>query len=136
MKIKLLSLLDILAINQEICAAVKQKSVCMDQGKVESALGAAFYPGNYPFQYGGISKVAGALCYFLIKTHAFMDANKRTAALAATLFMDLNGYELIYPLNIKSGVTAFTDVIEKAAASEISKDQLIMWFDDHKHSHS
>lgn len=135
MKIKLLMLLDILEINQEICAAVKQKSVCMDKGKVESALGAAFYPGNYPFQYGGISKVAGALCYFLIKAHAFMDANKRTAALAAALFMDLNGYELIYPLNIKSGVTAFTDIIEKAAASEISKDQLIAWFDHHKHSH-
>lgn len=136
MKIKLLSLIDILQINQEICESVKQKSVCMNKGKVDSALGAAFYPGIYPFQYGGISKVAGALCYFLIKAHAFMDANKRTAALAATLFMDLNGYELIYPLKIKSGVTVFTDVIEKAAASEISKDQLIMWFDDHKHFHS
>lgn len=64
MEIKLLSLPDILEINQEICATVKQNSVCMDKGKVESALGAAFYPGNYPFQYGGISKVAGALNHF------------------------------------------------------------------------
>src|SRR3990167_7376802 len=132
MKIKLLSFYDILEINQEICVTVKQQSVCMDHTKIESALGAAFYPGDYPFQYGGISKVAGALCYFLIKAHAFMDANKRTAALAATLFMDLNGYELIYPLKIKSGITIFTDVIEKTAASHMSKDQLIKWFDDHK----
>lgn len=94
MKIKLLLLDDILEINREICVTVKQQSVCMDKGKVESALGATFYPGDYPFQYGGIPKVAGALCYFLIKAHAFMDANKRTAALAATLFMDLNGYEM------------------------------------------
>lgn len=136
MKIKLLSLNDILEINQEICITVNQQSICMDKRKIESALGAAFYPGDYPFQYGDIPKVGGALCFFLIKAHAFMDANKRTAALAATLFMDLNGYELIYPLQIKSGVTAFTEVIEKTASSHMSKDQLIIWFDHHKHSHS
>jgi hypothetical protein len=49
MKIKLLSLEDILEINQEVCTSVKQKSVCMDARKIESALGAAFYPGDYPF---------------------------------------------------------------------------------------
>lgn len=59
--IKLLSLDDILEINQAVCASVKQKSVCMDRTKVESALGAAFYPGDYPFYYGGVSTVAGAL---------------------------------------------------------------------------
>ena len=52
-------------------------------GKVESALAAAFYPGDYPFQYGGIAKVAGAVCYFLTKAHAFFDGNKRTAGIAA-----------------------------------------------------
>lgn len=136
MKITLLALDDILEINHKICVTVKQKSICMDQGKVESALGAAFYPGDYPFQYGGIPKVAGALCYFLIKAHAFMDANKRTAAMAAALLMDLNGYELVYSLKIKTGVTAFTDMVEKAASSHKSKDQLIEWFDRHKRSHS
>jgi death-on-curing family protein len=135
MKINLLKLDDILEINEKICANVKQKSVCMDKGKIESALGTAFYPGDYPFRYGGLAKVAGALCYFLIKAHVFMDGNKRTAALASTLLMDLNGYDLIYPLNIKSGITAFTDIIEKTASSHLSKDHLISWFDQHKHSH-
>lgn len=134
-KIKLLTLDDVLTINREICASVKQQSVCMNQGKIESALGAAFYPGDYPFHYGGIAKVAGALCYFLIKAHAFMDGNKRTAAMAATLLLDLNGYELVYPLKIKTGVTAFTDVVEKAASSHLTKDHLIEWFDQHKRAH-
>jgi death on curing protein len=130
--VKLLVLDDILEINREVCVTVRQKSVCMDRDKVESALGAAFYPGSYPFYYGGIPRVAGALCFFLIKAHAFMDANKRTGALAATLLMDLNGYELRYPLSVAGGMTAFTDVVEKVAASEISKDELIEWFDVHK----
>lgn len=89
MKVQLFSIDDILHINQKICTSVKQDSICMDKGKIESALGAAFYPGDYPFRYGGIPRVAGALCFFLIKAHAFMDANKRTAAVAATMFMDL-----------------------------------------------
>lgn len=132
MKIKLLSLNDILQINQAICHEVKQKSVCMDKTKIESALGAAFYPGDYPFNYGGIPKVAGALCFFLIKAHAFMDGNKRTATLGSVLFMGLNGHELVYPKKIKSGITALTDVIEKAASNHITKDILIEWFDRHK----
>ena len=64
MKIKLITLTDVLQINEAICFEVKQKSGCMDKTKVESALGAAFYPGDYPFYYGGIPKVAGALCFF------------------------------------------------------------------------
>jgi death-on-curing family protein len=136
MEVKLLSLEDILKINQAVCISVKQKSVCMDSRKIESALGAAFYPGDYPFQYGGLSKVAGALCYFLIKAHAFMDANKRTAALGSTLFMELNGYSLVYPLKIEGGITAFTEVIEKSASSQMTKDQLIDWFDRHKKPHA
>jgi death-on-curing protein len=134
MKIQLLVLDDILEINKAICHEVKQKSVCMDPSKVESALGAAFYPGDYPFYYGGIPKVAGALCFFLIKAHAFLDGNKRTAVLGSTLLMNLNGYDLIYPKQIKTAVTAFTDVVEKAACSAMSKDELIEWFDQHKNA--
>lgn len=132
MRIQLLALDDILEINKAICYEVKQKSVCMDQTKVESALGAAFYPGDYPFYYGGIPKVAGALCFFLIKAHAFMDGNKRTAVLGSILLMNLNGFDVLYPQNIKTGVTALTDVVEKAACSAMSKDDLIEWFDQHK----
>jgi len=130
--IKILTVDDIIEINRVVCANVKQKSVCMDRGKVDSALGAAFYPGDYPFSYGGIPKVAGALCYFLIKAHAFMDGNKRTGVLASTLFLDLNGYELVYPLKIKTGITALTEIVEKTAISQISKEQLVDWFDVHK----
>lgn len=132
MKIKLIRLVDVLCINKEICQSVNQQSVCMSENKVESALGAAYYPGNYPFQYGGIPKVAGALCYFLIKAHAFMDGNKRTAVMVASILMDLNGWDLLYPLRSSSKRTALTEVIESAASSNISKDDLIEWFEQHK----
>jgi death-on-curing protein len=135
-KIELLTVDQIIFMNKKIVAQEKQRYVCLDKDKIDSALAAAFYPGNYPFQYGGIAKVAGALCYFLTKAHAFLDGNKRTAGIAATVFMDLNHYQLIYPIDEKNDINEFADIIDHAAANKISKDQLITWFDRHKRPHS
>lgn len=44
--------------------------------KVESAVSSAFYSGSYPFAHGGIGRVAGALCFYLDKCHAFFDGKK------------------------------------------------------------
>jgi death-on-curing protein len=131
-QIELLAVDHVIAINKIIVANEKQRHVCQDSGKVESALAAAFYPGSYPFQYGGIACVSGALCYFLTKAHAFFDGNKRTAGITAVTFMELNHYSLRYPLNIKTGLNEFADIIDHAASSKITKDQLIKWFDSHK----
>src|SRR5580658_8265436 len=95
-KIEILSTEHVIEINKQIVAEQHQKHICLNEDKVDSALAAALYPGDYPFRYGGIAKVAGALCYFLTKAHAFFDGNKRTAGIAATSFMEINGYELIY----------------------------------------
>ena len=78
MKIQLLDAEHVLTINQPVCAQEKQTSRCRSRHALESALGAAYYPGVYPFQYGGLTSVAGALCYFLTQAHAFIDGNKRT----------------------------------------------------------
>lgn len=42
--------------------------------------------------YPGIFAKAGALCHSLIKNHAFVDGNKRTALFAAMTMLELNGY--------------------------------------------
>lgn len=131
-KIELLTVSQVIDINKQIIAREKQKHICLSQEKIDSALAAAFYPGDYPFRYGGIAKVAGALCYFLTKAHAFLDGNKRTAGIAATVLMEINGLQLIYPFNEKKGTNKFADMIDDTAASKIKKDQLIEWFDRHK----
>ena len=60
-----------------------------------------------------------------------MDGNKRTGALTAINFMNLNGWDLITRKE-DNGNTALANVIEKCAASEVGKDELIEWFDQHK----
>lgn len=131
MKIQLLDAEQILAINQAVCVQEKQKSICAHPHKLESAIAAAYYPGVYPFRYGGLASVAGALCYFLTQAHAFFDGNKRTAGIASAVFLDLNGYELRYPIDLKKNRNAWAEVIEKTAQSAISKETLIRWYRRH-----
>jgi death-on-curing protein len=67
-----------------------------------------------------------------VKSHAFVDGNKRTGALTAITFMNQHGLDLQYPLDEKLNVNALADVIEACAAGNVNKDQLIEWFDRHQ----
>lgn len=132
MKIQLLDAEHVLMINQAVCAREKQTSRCRSRHALESALGAAYYPGVYPFQYGGLASVAGALCYFLTQAHAFIDGNKRTAGIASAILLDINGYELRYPIDLRKSHNAWVDIIEKVAQSAVSKEALMHWYERHK----
>lgn len=122
----------VLAVNKYVCEQGGNSHHCYDIGKVESVISTAFYPGTYPFAHGGIARVAGALCFYLVKSHAFMDGNKRTGALTAITFPNQHGLDLQYPLDEVRGVNALAEVIEACAAGSVGKDQLIEWFERHK----
>jgi death-on-curing protein len=132
MKIKVPNVQNIIQTNKFVCNEKEQKSQLLDLGKIESALSTAFYPGSEPFENGGVARLAGALCFYLTKAHAFLDGNKRTATLSAVLFMNANGWDLIYPENDEVEFTELAKIINQATASEITKDQLINWFENHK----
>jgi prophage maintenance system killer protein len=63
----------VVALNKFICEQGRNPHNCNEIGKVESAISTAFYPGVYPFAHGGLSRVAAALCFYLVKSHAFID---------------------------------------------------------------
>jgi len=118
--------------NKYLCEQGANSHHCYGIGKVESAIHSAFYPGSYPFASGGLARVAAALCFYLIKSHAFMDGNKRVGALAAITFLNINGWELEYPIDESKNYDALAEVIEKCASSELTKEELMEWFDLHK----
>jgi death-on-curing protein len=63
-----------------------------DRGSLESALGA---PQNHFAYVGGdLFDLAGALMAALTRNHPFLDGNKRTGLLAASVFLELNGVDL------------------------------------------
>ncbi len=122
----------VLGVNQYVCEQAGNPHHCYDVGKVESAITTAFYPGSYPFAHGGLAHVAGALCFYIVKSHAFMDGNKRTGALVAITFLNQHGLDLQYALDETKNINALAEMIENCAAGHLNKDQLIEWFDRHK----
>jgi len=122
----------VVALNKFICEEGGNPHHCYGIGKVESAISTAFYPGEYPFAHGGLARVAGALCFYLVKSHAFTDGNKRTGALVGITFLNQHGMDLQYPLDEENQVNAFAEVIDSCAAGAVSKEELMDWFEAHK----
>jgi death-on-curing protein len=122
----------VLEANKIVCEAGDNPHQCLSTGKIESAIASAFYPGSYPFAHGGFAKVAGALCFYLVKAHAFIDGNKRTGALTAITFLNMHGLDLEYPLDVKNEINGLAEVIDGCAASTVSKEELKEWFERHK----
>jgi len=118
--------------NEFICLESGNLHQVLDKGKIESALHTAFYPGSYPFEAGGIAKIAGALCFYLVQTHAFLDGNKRVGSLTAIIFMNENGWDLKYPKKGKNGLTGLANIILECASGKINKEEMMDWFENHK----
>ncbi len=113
-------------INKAVCEEGGNKHSCYEIGKIDSALHTAFYPGDPPFQHGGIARVAGAVAFYITKAHAFFDGNKRTAFLSAALFLRLNDLVLLYPPD------SLANLIEGCAAGDIDIDEVKGWYEIHK----
>ena len=132
MKVVIPSVESIIRTNKFCSDMNGQQSILLNKGKIESALHTAFYPGSEPFQNGGIARLAGALCFYLTKAHAFQDGNKRTATFAAVLFMQSNGWDLQFADNDETQFSDLAQIVIKATASEVTKIELMEWFDTHK----
>ena len=122
----------VVEVNKYICEQGSNPHYCNDTGKIESAISTAFYPGTYPFAHGGLSRVAGALCFYLVMGHAFTDGNKRTGALVAITFLNQHGLDLQYPLDEEKNINGLAEIIENCAAGLVSRDELMNWFESHK----
>ena len=69
--------------------------------------------------------LAAAYAFGIARNHAFADGNKRTAWIAARLFLRLNGVELAFTEH-----DAIATVLA-LAAGELSEDELADWFRTH-----
>ena len=132
MKILIPSADAVVATNRKVCEEGGNPFAVLDAGKIESAIHTSFYPCSYPFAFGGVARLGGALCYYLIMAHAFMDGNKRTGATSSLTFMNINGWDLEYPWKERDGKSALANIIEECASGKMGKDGLIDWFELHK----
>ena len=100
-----------------------------DMGLLESALNAPFQSfGGYDV-YSDIYHKAARLGFGLAQNHAFVDGNKRIAALVMLVFLKTNGVDI--------DCTDFElfSVILRLAASEVTFDDLVSWIMNHESPH-
>lgn len=66
-----------------------------DLGRLEAALATQRQEVFGEELYQGVYEKAAALCRGVVGDHPFADGNERTAMLAATTFMEINGAEFV-----------------------------------------
>jgi death-on-curing protein len=92
-----------------------------DRGLLESALAR---PLNlHAYGEPSLAKLAAAYAFGIAKNHPFVDGNKRTALVAAELFLGVNGYDLV------ADDVEVVKVFLALAAGEINEEELAAWID-------
>lgn len=93
-----------------------------DAGLLESAVMMPQQEFGGQFLHEGLAAKAAAYLYHIAANHPFIDGNKRTAALAALTFLDLNGTaKLPAPAELEA-------VTWRIADGSMMKDELVEWF--------
>jgi death-on-curing protein len=115
-------------VTREIAEAVHDRQLAehgggtgtRDAGLLESALAR---PQNL-LHYGepDLAALAAAQAFGIARNHPFIDGNKRTAWVAARLFLRLNGGQLSFD---KAEATV---MMQQLAAGDLSEDEVATWF--------
>jgi death-on-curing protein len=91
-----------------------------DEGLLELALGRPQHKYAYAAR-ADLATLAAAYAFGLAKNHAFVDGNKRTAFMAAYVFLGLNGQDL------ETGEPDVVTVMERVANARLTESGLADW---------
>ena len=94
-----------------------------DEGGSESAIARAVNRALY--ENPTAAELAAAYAFGIARNHPFVDGNKRTAWVAARLFLALNGIGLNFD---KADATL---MVQRLAAGELGEDEVTAWFAGH-----
>lgn len=113
-----LNIAEALEIHQDQVTRYGGRPGIRDLELLKSALGvpAATFGGEY--LHTDIYEMAAAYLFHIVKNHPFIDGNKRVGAVAAIIFLALNGYDFTAPpdelvdlvLSVISGDSGKADV--------------------------
>lgn len=115
----------VLAIHQRQIAEHGGMDGVRDKGLLESALAKLRNLYHLGDPKPSIAEIAAAYAYGIVRNHAFVDGNKRTALVICRLFLALNGVEL------KVSAADKYQIFMKLAAGELSQEELVRWMTRH-----
>jgi death-on-curing protein len=115
----------VLAIHSMQIAEHGGKDGVLSEGALDASLANPKHYFFYTEPKPDIPAIASRYAHSITANHPFCDGNKRTAAVACELFLELNGYELD-----ASDEDAYAMYI-RLASSEIGADEFAQWLRRH-----
>jgi len=115
----------ILAVHDEQLAEHGGAQELRDGGLLDSALARPQHLSTYGDP--DAAELAAAYAWGIARNHPFVDGNKRTALVAAELFLVLNGYEL------QADDAECVVTMLKVASGEMAEDDFAAWIRGHMH---
>jgi len=118
-------------LTQEECLALHSMLISMfggadglrDKHALETSLGRPLQHDSYSEPPPSIIELATVYCSGIVKSHPFMDGNKRSGFVTAALFLESNGYQLTAPEE-EAAVQILT-----LADSRLSDEELTAWLE-------
>ncbi len=96
-----------------------------DIALLKSAIGMPSATFGGVFLHSTIYEMAAAYLYHLVENHPFVDGNKRVGAMAALVFLDINGLEF------GASDEDFTDVVMHVASGKMLKAEITLFLKQH-----
>jgi len=126
-EIDFLALEDALNLHADQVALYGGEHGLRDMGLLESAMAQprAMFGGEY--LHGDIFEMAAAYLFHIVQNHPFLDGNKRAGAVAALVFLDLNGIEIDAPKG------SIYDLTMSVATGQAKKPEIADFFRSHAH---
>ncbi|HOO64955.1 MAG TPA: type II toxin-antitoxin system death-on-curing family toxin [Synergistaceae bacterium] len=106
---------EIIEIHQDQVTRYGGASGIRDMDLLKSALGMPLATYGGKFLHTDICEMAAAYLFHLVKNHPFLDGNKRVGAVAALVFLALNGYDFNAPEE------DFAEMVLSVARGELDK---------------
>lgn len=121
---RFLSLEAVLALHADTIREEGGATGLRDRGLLESALAMPQAQFDGALLHPDLAAMSAAYLFHIASNHAFVDGNKRVAALSALIFLDRNGV----PFKQLPEQAELERVTMAVARHEITKEELIEWF--------
>ena len=120
-----LNLEEALAIHHDQIHRYGGKGGVRDLGLLPSALAMPSAGSSTEYYHSDLFEMAAAYVFHIVKNHPFLDGNKRTAAVAALVFLAMNGVQ------VRATNEALVDTVLAAAAGTLQKSGIAEFFRKH-----
>ena len=122
---RFLTLGEVVALHRDVLQDSGGVSGIRDLGALESALAQPRASSGGTDLHLSVPAKAAALGFSLTLNHAFVDGNKRVAHAAMEVFLTLNGYEIVAPVDEQERLML------DLAAGGVTREQLAGWLKKH-----